>query len=272
MIRRRRGSQSCTQTGHLAPRSCDHPQMMRVGVYVDGYNLYYGGRKVCGRGRAGWRWLNLRELAYSVATWQGASIERVVYCTARVNSAESPSASNDQSIYIRALQATNSIDVLELGRYVAWPKTDPLTDVDAKGRARVIQPDGTETWDPRLPITRATDCNGTPMLQATVRRREEKGSDVNVATHLLHDVLTGCIDAAIVISNDSDLSLPLKMSRQRVPLGTVNPGTNPLAGALKGLPAEGVGGHWWRPLSAADYNSHQLPNHIGGTIHRPAGW
>ena len=43
------------------------------------------------------------------------------------------------------------------------------------------------------------------MLMATVRMREEKGSDVNVATHLLADVFTGEVEAAMVISNDSDL-------------------------------------------------------------------
>ncbi|HEY7200404.1 MAG TPA: NYN domain-containing protein, partial [Candidatus Dormibacteraeota bacterium] len=31
---------------------------MRVGVYVDGFNLYYGARGLCGRGTAGWRWLD----------------------------------------------------------------------------------------------------------------------------------------------------------------------------------------------------------------------
>ena len=36
---------------------------MKVGVYVDGYNLYYGGRGICGRGVPGWRWLDLRSLA-----------------------------------------------------------------------------------------------------------------------------------------------------------------------------------------------------------------
>lgn len=39
---------------------------MKVGVYVDGYNLYYGGRGICGRGTAGWRWLDVRTLAYTV--------------------------------------------------------------------------------------------------------------------------------------------------------------------------------------------------------------
>jgi hypothetical protein len=36
---------------------------MRIGVYVDAYNLYYGGRSLCGRGTAGWRWLDIRSLA-----------------------------------------------------------------------------------------------------------------------------------------------------------------------------------------------------------------
>jgi hypothetical protein len=29
---------------------------LHVGVYIDGYNLYYGGCGMCGRGVAGWRW------------------------------------------------------------------------------------------------------------------------------------------------------------------------------------------------------------------------
>jgi hypothetical protein len=39
---------------------------MRVGVYVDGYNLYYGGRALSGRGTAGWRWLDIRALAQAL--------------------------------------------------------------------------------------------------------------------------------------------------------------------------------------------------------------
>ena len=54
---------------------------------------------------------------------------------------------------------------------------------------------------------------------------------MNVATHLLADVFRGEVEAAIVVSNDSDLALPLTIARTLVPVGTVNPGTNPLAGA-----------------------------------------
>ncbi|MGO9385661.1 MAG: hypothetical protein ACLP4W_27120, partial [Mycobacterium sp.] len=48
----------------------------------------------------------------------------------------------------------------------------------------------------------------------SVARREEKGFDVNVAAHLLWDVLRGQpgqrpIQAAVIISNDSDIKLPI---------------------------------------------------------------
>ena len=51
------------------------------------------------------------------------------------------------------------------------------------------------------------------------RHIEEKGSDVNVASHLLLDVLSNQVEAAIVISNDSDLRFPIQECRQRVPVG-----------------------------------------------------
>lgn len=76
----------------------------------------------------------------------------------------------------------------------------------------------------------------------SVADREEKGSDVNVATHLLIDVYEQKIDAAVVISNDSDLALPIRHARARVPVGMVHPGINYPAGALSGSPEDGVGG------------------------------
>ncbi len=55
---------------------------MRVGVYIDGFNLYYGGLAHLGS-TAGWKWIDLRALASRYASWQGAHVERVIYCTAR---------------------------------------------------------------------------------------------------------------------------------------------------------------------------------------------
>lgn len=248
---------------------------VKVGVYVDAFNLYYGMRDNCGRGTAGWRWLDIRALATGLAQWQGSTIERIVYCTAYVDAIESQAAHADQSVYIKALRAHGSIDVLQLGTYVAWPKKLPLANELPSGKAEVIVPTGTETWH-GLPITTHTEGLSSPnphgdMFLATVRNREEKGSDVNVATHLLADIFWGDINAAIVVSNDSDLALPLSVARTFVPVGTVNPGTKPLAGALKGGKNDGPGGHWWRRLSDQDYYMNQMPNPVD-QYYKPADW
>lgn len=100
--------------------------------------------------------------------------------------------------------------------------------------------------------------------------REEKGSDVNVATHLLIDVFNAQVDVAMVISNGSDLSLPIRCARDRVPVGVINPGTAYIAGELKGASSDGAGRHWWRQLWPGDFTAHQLPA-ATGPYRRPVG-
>ena len=77
--------------------------------------------------------------------------------------------------------------------------------------------------------------------------REEKGSDVNVAAHLLLDVLGSAVNGALVISNDSDLRFPVQQARLHVPVGVVKPSRNYLAGDLRGLASAGAGRHWPAP-------------------------
>ena len=243
---------------------------MRVGVYVDGFNLYYGARYMLGRGTAGWRWLDLRSLSGDLAgrrqNWAGAAVTRVVYCTALIDGATNTDGRRDQDTYVRALQRSGSIDVLELGHYVARVKMAPLATKGPKGKPVIMR----SAW----PVV-VQDSSGAPVRDAafmvSYAYREEKGSDVNVASHLLVDVLQGAIDAAIVISNDSDLRYPVQQARQRVPVGIVNPTTNQLAGDLRGTASDGVGRHWWHQLSPVDLQSHQLGNPVSG-VSRPAGW
>jgi hypothetical protein len=247
---------------------------MRVGVYVDGYNLYYSGRRWFGRGTTGWKWLSPKGLADSLVmeriNWSGARVERVVYCTARVDAAEDPGVYVDQDVYLKAIQAVNAVDHIEFGQYVARAKQVPLAFQPRKGRPQLVRPDG-QPLPTGLPLTFAQDSNGGQLILATALVREEKGSDVNVATHLLVDVLSGSVDAAVVVSNDSDLGLPLKTARDHVPVGVVNPSPGYLAGALQGRPADGVGRHWWRQLAEKDFTTHQLPNPAGGFT-RPPSW
>jgi hypothetical protein len=243
---------------------------MRVGVYVDGFNLYYGGRELCGRGTPGWRWLDIRSLSEDLANraeaWVEPRIERVVYCTARIDGAENASGHAEQDVYLKALLAEGTADLIEYGHYVSRVKKAPLATADRKGRP-VIARSG---WPVMI-----QDKNDAPVPDAkfmvSYAYREEKGSDVNVASHLLLDVLQGDVEAAIVISNDSDLRLPIQTARGRIPVGTVNPSRSWLAGDLRGQATEGVGGHWWRQLTAADFHENQLPDPCGRYT-KPPPW
>ncbi len=56
-------------------------------------------------------------------------------------------------------------------------------------------------------------------------RTEEKGSDVNLASHLLLDAFQQACTTAVVVSNDSDLHVPIRISESllSVRVGIVNP-------------------------------------------------
>jgi hypothetical protein len=102
---------------------------------VDAYNLYYGARAQCGRGAQGWRWLDIRALVESLVHdqrgWAGAVIERITYCTARIDAKMNPAGHADQDVYLKAIAASKSVDVIEYGNYVARVKYAPLA---TKGR------------------------------------------------------------------------------------------------------------------------------------------
>ena len=243
---------------------------MRVGVYVDGFNLYYGARGLCGRGTSGWRWLDLRALATDLVSrrtsWPGAQVDRVVYCTARIDGASNPSGQADQDVYLKALLAAGSVDHIEYGTYVARVKNAPLAVKDPQGRPRLVGPQ----WPVMIQDGHGGQVGGA-VFMVSYANREEKGSDVNVAAHLLLDVLGSAVNGALVISNDSDLRFPVQQARLHVPVGVVNPSRNYLAGDLRGLASAGAGRHWWARLTSADLTGHQLPNPVG-SYHRPVGW
>ncbi len=241
---------------------------MRVGVYIDGYNLYYGGRGLCGRSTPGWRWLDLASLASDlVAThsqWACPVIETVTFCTARISGASNPAGQREQDVYLRALERTDSVTRISYGNYVARVATAPLAVAGRNGKPLVSRPG----WPIMVQDGNEQDLPDARFM-ASVARREEKGSDVNVASHLLIDVLTHVIDAAVVISNDSDLSYPVAFTRQQVPVGLVNPTKGYRAGKLAGHHNDGVGNHWWYHMQAADWYRHQLPESIGSRITKP---
>ncbi len=60
-------------------------------------------------------------------------------------------------------------------------------------------------------------------------KTEEKGSDVNLATHLLVDGYNDDYEIAVIVSNDSDLLSPIQVvtGQLKKPVGMLNPQKHP---------------------------------------------
>lgn len=102
--------------------------------------------------------------------------------------------------------------------------------------------------------------------------REEKGTDVNVAAHLLTDVLTNEVDAAIVVSNDSDLALPITAARSTSRLeSSIRREHDRRRAARQAVRRRGPPLVWWYQLTDQDCRGNQMPDPAGG-VARPAGW
>ena len=117
----------------------------------------------------------------------------------------------------------------------------------------------------RVPLVRPVGNKRT----VEVIRTEEKGSDVNLAVHLLNDGWLDAYDCAVVVSNDSEIAEAMRLVRQHhgKRIGLVTPGT--------GRPSRQLMVH-------ADFARHarpnalrrsQLPDPVPGTnIRKPARW
>jgi hypothetical protein len=246
---------------------------VQVNVYVDAFNLYRGGEEIAGKGVPGWRWLDIRALSQTIASAQWPNdqpqVQRVVYCTALVKALVwDPDLPVRQRSFIEALRRSGSVDWVEYGRFLDKVKLRPLAMRDRRGRPVIV--------NPARPVLikdgRNQEINDA-VFMVQVADREEKGSDVNIATHLLLDALSDppAMDAAIVISNDSDLALPIAEVRTRMAVGIVNPGRGYTAGALQHDPTAAAFPHWERQLVVAELAAHQLPDPVGPHA-KPPDW
>jgi uncharacterized LabA/DUF88 family protein len=158
------------------------------------------------------------------------------------------------------------VDEIEYGKFIARVKTSPLATWTTKGRPQIA----TSAWPIMVKDADRADVADARFV-ASHLTREEKGSDVNVATHLLIDVFDRTIDCAIVVSNDSDLALPIQRARDKVPVGIINPGRRQIAGALRCAPDYGVGSHWFTNFDDVTYRNHQMPDPVMA-VSKPEEW
>jgi uncharacterized LabA/DUF88 family protein len=155
----------------------------QVIVYIDGFNLYYGAVK-----GTPFRWLDVDALCRQLLR-PTDNLKAIKYYTALVSARPSdPQAPNRQQTYLRALQTIPHLSI-HYGHFLAHPVRMPL--------ASSLQP-------------------GQQVQYVEVIKTEEKGSDVNLATHLLHDAHKNEFTVAVVISNDSDLVEPIRIIRSEL--------------------------------------------------------
>ena len=103
-----------------------------------------------------------------------------------------------------------------------------------------------------------------------VLNTEEKGSDVNLATYLLIDGFEDDYEMAVVISNDSDLKLPIEMTRTRLgkQVGVIDPSRRTSFELRKAA-------SWYRPLRRGPLSASLFPDTLSdaqGNFTKPADW
>jgi len=204
-------------------------------VYVDGFNLYYGAVK-----DTPYKWLNLRRLCelllprYTIAT--------IKYFTARISARkDDPDKPTRQQMYLRALRTLPGLEII-YGSFLSH--------------------------DVMMPV--AEPAQGGPRF-AKVTRTEEKGSDVNIAAHLVHDAYQRNFEAAVLVTNDSDLLEPIRIVRHQLGLvvGILNPHRHTASRVLSKHAS------FIKQIREGPLRSSQFPQRLqdtNGEFHKPADW
>ena len=217
---------------------------MTLNVYVDAFNLYYG----CLMDTP-YKWLNLRTLCE--LSFPADQIKDIHYFTARIKpNPHDPDKHVRQDTYFRALRTLPGLHIHE-GTYSRKAVKLPLHPIPAPP---------------------------TPPTLVKVVKIEEKGSDVNLATRLLIDAFDKAFDAAVVITNDSDVAEPIDKWPEiwlpgHGPAFVLQAGSRPehrpAAGdqrARRQHPLGNPGTH----LAASQFPPTLTDAH--GTFHKPASW
>lgn len=235
---------------------------LRTRVYIDGYNFYYG----CLR-RTPYKWLDLLPLFEShilpsalVTDCAGQIRESVLlpspsikFFTAKIieSVARAVDSVSSQARYHTALRKLHDgrIELIE-GYYAVNKMKVKIVDAETPDRP------------PR-------ECQE---IQAW--KVEEKQSDVSLALQAYHDAITGQIDHAVIVTNDTDIAPALEMIRAHtdVTIGLVVPTRDHTRQPNTDLVKHS---HWCRThITDNELASSQLPRVIPGrqpTV-KPESW
>nr|WP_015061804.1 6-hydroxy-3-succinoylpyridine 3-monooxygenase [Pseudomonas syringae]AFK89081.1 hypothetical protein [Pseudomonas syringae] len=235
---------------------------LRTRIYIDGYNFYYG----CLRGTP-YKWLDLlalfeKHILPSALVMNGEGHIRhsflltspsIKFFTAKIieSVARAADSVSSQARYHTALRKLHDgrIELIE-GYYAVNKMKVKIVDAEYPHRA------------PR-------ECQE---IQAW--KVEEKQSDVNLALQAYHDAITGQIDHAVIVTNDTDIAPALKMIRAHtnVLIGVVVPTTDQSRPPNTDLVKLA---HWKREyINASELAACQLPRVIQGRkpTTKPESW
>ena len=160
---------------------------MKTYVYIDGLNLFHGALKGTSNKR-----LDVAQMCSHLL--QVYDVEKIKYFTApmKVRFGDTDiDKPQRQQMYLRALKTLSNIEIIE-GFFTVHNVS--MKRSDGKGFVDVV-------------------------------KTEEKGTDVKIATHLLHDGHQGLYETAVVISNDADLAEPIRIVVQdlKLPVIVISP-------------------------------------------------
>lgn len=206
--------------------------MPRTNVYIDGFNFYYGAVR-----STPYKWLNFAQLCRLMLPRE--NINQIKYFTARVQARPSdPDQPVRQETYLRALRTLPNLSII-FGHFLTNEVFMPVAGTNPQTYVKVI-------------------------------KTEEKGSDVNIAAHLINDGYRGEYDTAIVISNDSDLVEPVRIVTQELnsKVGILNPHKKQSRELSRYA-------SFYRPIRTGVLAASQFPTTLTdshGTFHKPAAW
>jgi uncharacterized LabA/DUF88 family protein len=206
---------------------------MRTYVYIDGFNLYYRALK-----GTPYKWLNLKALFIQLLNPQN-KIQAIKYFTAFVSGKIDTNQPLRQKTYLRAVQKFIPEISIYYGHFLSHVVSAPLANPTSNQRfAKII-------------------------------KTEEKGSDVNLAVHLLNDSWLNRYDCAVIVSNDSDLAESLRFVKEQhgKVIGLITPG--------RGHPSKELMKYadFVKRIRKGVLAKSQLPDPIPGTsIRKPETW
>lgn len=215
----------------------------KASVYVDGLNLY---RRLLAGQHPEYKWLDIEALTDRLLP--DYEVVQISYFTAVIKAlpGKDPSSPQRQQAYLRALATVPRTEVF-LGKFRVDRRVMPLHPTQY-------------------------DEHGVPR-QVTVKKTEEKGSDVALACRLLIDAMRGEVDTYVVCTNDSDLVMPLRLTQEE--LGRKVGLLSPMQPKRASNELKQTDPAWHRQITPEDLASCQLPDELAdaaGLIRRPERW